>query len=47
MCTVEMRHTYKVLVGKLEWNILLKRPKRNWEDNIKMVHKDIWYESED
>jgi len=30
------RSAYKVLEGKPEGQIPLKRPKRRWEDNIKM-----------
>jgi hypothetical protein len=31
------RNTCKILVGKLEGEILLGRPRRRWVDNIKMV----------
>jgi hypothetical protein len=30
------RNTYKFVVGKLEGKIPLGRPRRRWEDNIKM-----------
>jgi hypothetical protein len=30
------RGLYRVLVGKPEGNTLLERPKRRWEDNIKI-----------
>jgi hypothetical protein len=32
----EKRCTYKVLVGKTEGRRPLERPRRKWEDNIKM-----------
>jgi hypothetical protein len=32
----ENRNSYVILARKPEGNILLKRPKRSWEDNIKM-----------
>ena len=35
----ERRGVYRVLVGKPEGKKLLGRPRRRWEDNIKM---DIW-----
>jgi hypothetical protein len=33
----EKRNAYRNLVGKLEGKRPLERPKRRWEDNIKMV----------
>jgi hypothetical protein len=33
---VEVRGAYNILVGKLEGRRLLGRPRRRWEDNIKM-----------
>jgi len=33
---VEGRGVYRVLVGKPEGKISLGRPRRRWEDNIKM-----------
>jgi hypothetical protein len=32
----EMRHVYKILVGKPEGKRPLGRPRRRWEDNIRM-----------
>jgi hypothetical protein len=32
----EMRNTYRTLVGKLEGKRPLGRPRRRWEDNIKI-----------
>jgi hypothetical protein len=43
MGTAEMRNAYKILVGIPEWNRLLGRPKRRWEDNIRMNQgKKVW-----
>ena len=33
---------YRVLVGKPEGKRLLGRPRRRWEDNIKMDLQDVW-----
>jgi hypothetical protein len=35
----KIRNTYTILVGKLEGKRPLGRPRRRWENNIKM---DIW-----
>ena len=36
----ETKGVWKVLVGKQEENIPFGRPKRRWEDNVKMdLHK--------
>ena len=35
----QFRNVYRVLVGKLEGKRPLGRPRRAWEDNIKM---DLW-----
>jgi hypothetical protein len=32
----EMRNAYKILVGELERKRLLGRPRRRWEDNIRV-----------
>jgi hypothetical protein len=32
----EMRNAYRILVGKTERYITLGRPRRRWEDNIRM-----------
>jgi hypothetical protein len=35
------RNTYKILVGKREKKTLLGRPRRRWEDNIRMDLREI------
>jgi hypothetical protein len=37
----ERRDVYKVLVGKSEGKRPLGRPRRRWEDNIKMDLQDV------
>ena len=37
----ERRGSYRILVGKPEGKRLLGRPRRKWEDNIKMVFQKI------
>jgi hypothetical protein len=37
----EGRGVYSVLVGRTEGNIPLGRPRRRWEDNIKMDLREI------
>jgi hypothetical protein len=37
----EMRNIYKIFVGKLEGKRPLGRPRRRWEDNIRMDVKEI------
>jgi hypothetical protein len=37
---VEVKKLYKVLVGKLEGNRPLWRPRRRWEDGLRMDLKD-------
>jgi hypothetical protein len=32
----EMRNEYNILIGKPEVNRLFRRPRRRWEDNIRM-----------
>jgi hypothetical protein len=39
------RNVYKVVVSKSEGKRLLGRPRRRYEDNIKVDLKDMWYES--
>jgi hypothetical protein len=41
----EKRNVCRILVGKLEEKRPLGRPKRRWEDNIKMDLRDkmVWY----
>jgi hypothetical protein len=43
----EMRSAYKILVGKPEGKRPLGRPKRRWEDNIKMNLRKINFEDVD
>jgi hypothetical protein len=39
----ERRGAYRTLVGKLEERRPLGRPRRRWEDNIKMnLRKVVW-----
>jgi hypothetical protein len=37
----EKRHAYRLLVGKLEGNKPLGRPRHRWVDNIKMDFREI------
>jgi hypothetical protein len=37
----EMRNAYNILVGKLEGKRLLRRPRRRWEDNIRIDLREI------
>ena len=37
----ESRGVYRVLMGKPEGNRSLGRPKRKWEDKIKMAHQEV------
>jgi hypothetical protein len=37
----EGRGVYRILVGKPEEKTPLMRPKRRWEDNIKMHHREV------
>jgi hypothetical protein len=37
----EKRDAYRILVGKSEGKRPLGRPRRRWEDNIKMVLREI------
>jgi hypothetical protein len=43
----ENRIAYKLLVGKPEGKRPLGRPKRTWENNIKMHLKEMGFESVD
>jgi hypothetical protein len=38
---MEKRNAYRILVGKPEGKRPLGRPRRRWEDNIKMGRKEI------
>ena len=40
----QSRNAYRVLVGKPEGNSPLGRPRRRWEDNIKMDLKEVGYD---
>jgi hypothetical protein len=40
---VEVRGAYNILVGRPEGRRPLGRPKRRWEDNIKMDLREIWF----
>jgi hypothetical protein len=40
-CIGEGSGVYRVLVMKLEGKRLLERPRRRWEDNIKMDLQDV------
>jgi hypothetical protein len=37
----EDRGLHRVLVGKPEGKRTLERPRRGWEDNIKMDHQEV------
>ena len=41
------RGVYRVLVGKYEGKRPLGRPRRTWEDNIKMDLQEVGYEGMD
>jgi len=43
----EMRNAYNTLVGKSDGKRPLERPRRRWEDNIKMYGKEIGWEGVD
>ena len=40
-CMGEERGVYRVLVGKLEGNRPLERPRRRWVDNIRMDLQEV------
>jgi hypothetical protein len=40
-CIRERRDTYRALVGKPEGRRPLERPRRRWEDNIKMDLREV------
>jgi hypothetical protein len=44
---VKMRNAYKILVEKHEGKKQLGRPRRGWENNIKMAHIEILCEGVD
>jgi hypothetical protein len=37
----EMRNAYNIFVGKLEGKMPLGKPRRAWEDNIRMDLREI------
>jgi len=37
-----MRNAYNILVGKPEEKRPLRRPRRGWEDNIRIDLREIW-----
>jgi hypothetical protein len=39
----EVRGAYNILVGRPEWRRPLGRPRRTWEDNIKMDLREIGF----
>jgi hypothetical protein len=43
----EVRNAYKILTGKPEGKRRLGRPRRRWEDNIKMDLREIVFGSVD
>jgi hypothetical protein len=43
----ERRVVYRVLVGKLEGKRSFRRPRRRWEDNIKMDLQEVGCEGMD
>jgi hypothetical protein len=43
----EKRNAYRILVGKPEGKIPLGRPRRRWEDNIKMYLREIGWDGMD
>jgi len=43
----ERRGVYRVLVGKPEGQRPIGRPRRRWEDNIKVDLQEVEYESMD
>jgi hypothetical protein len=43
----ERRNTYRILVGKLEGKIPLRRPRRRWVDNIKMDLREVGWDGRD
>jgi hypothetical protein len=39
----EVRSAYNILVGRPEGRRPLGRPRRRWEDNIKIDFREIWF----
>jgi hypothetical protein len=46
-CIGEMRNACKILVEKPEGKRPLGRPRRRWEDNIRMDLREMWCEGVD
>ncbi|KAJ4437486.1 hypothetical protein ANN_17630 [Periplaneta americana] len=46
-CMGESRNAYRVLVGRPEGKRRLGRPRRRWEDNIKMDLREVGYDDRD
>ncbi|KAJ4452358.1 hypothetical protein ANN_03891 [Periplaneta americana] len=46
-CMGESRNAYRVLVGRPEGKRPLGRPRRRWEDNIKMDLREVGYDDRD
>jgi hypothetical protein len=43
-CLIEMRNAYNILVGKPEGKSSLVKPKRRWEDNIRMDLREMGWD---
>ena len=43
----QFRNAYRVLVGKAQSKRPLGRPRRRWEDNIKMDLREVGYDPRD
>jgi len=43
----ETRNAYNTVVEEPEGKRLFGRPKRRWEDNIRVGYREIWWESVD
>jgi hypothetical protein len=43
----EMKNAYNILVGKPEGKRLLGKPRRRWDDNIRMDLREIRWEGAD
>jgi hypothetical protein len=43
----EKRNAYRILVGKPEGNIPLRKPRRMWVNNIKMELREIGWDGVD
>jgi hypothetical protein len=41
---VKLKNAYKLLVGKTDWKMPLGKPRRRWEDNIRMDLREIGWE---